>query len=238
MTDHDRVSAASQLERWSGALLLAFVALQLVYLVIDIAVVSPPSPDAPVGELRTMVVQHADPLRWHTLLALTSFTWLFLPGAIGLRRRLRGSGGGELISTGALLIMVTVMTTVLADGLLGLVPVADLSDSMLHMLAMTNVFSALLMGNFATALFAAGVSAAMLDAGEAPRWLAWSGFAVAGLGLIGALWLVGGDVGGTLFGVATLSRALWLAWIVAVGVWLHRTSISASAPLTPASAPA
>jgi hypothetical protein len=227
--------AVRRQDRRSGALLVSFVALQIVYLVIDIGVVAPPSPDAPTADLRAMLIDHGNVLRWHALLALASFFGLFLPGVAGLRRRLardaeRAPLGADLVAVGAVAVTVSVSLTLLTVGVLGLIPQPELSDSVLRTLAVANEWSAFALGGAVTALFVAAASLALLHTDMPPQWLARFGLATAGLSAAGTLWLTTGDFHGPLYGIEVLSRAIWLLWMAAASLWLIR----APAPTTTA----
>jgi len=211
-------------DRRSGILLVAFVALQIVYLTVNVGVIAPPAPDAPIEELRTTVVDHADTIRWHTLLALASFFCLFLPGIVGLRERLPHHPSRDILGVSVVLILASVVLMVTSLGVLGLVPPQDLSDSLLRGIFMFDAYSAWVVGNVITAIFLTAASTALLCDDTGPRWLGRAGLLAATAGILGSLWIVNGDVHGALFGLAVLSRALWLGWVAAAGIWLIRTA--------------
>lgn len=215
----------SATDRRSGTLLLAFIGLQIIYLVINVGVIAPPAPDAPIEELRTTVTNHASIIRWHTLLALASFFGLFLPGIAGLRQRLQPTHAGRhIVDVSVVLILTSVLLMVTALGVLGLVPPEELSDSLLRGIFMFDAYSAWVVGNVITAIFLIAASTALIQHDPGARWLARSGLLTSGLALTGSAWIIDGDVHSALFGLAELSRALWLLWIAAVGIWLIKTA--------------
>lgn len=218
------LTQTSARDRSGGALLVGFVALQVVYLFVDLVVIAPPAPDAPIVDLRATVAEHADTLRWYPSLTLASFCALFVPGVVLLRQRFADATlGRNLLVPAAVLIVVTVFLTVTTLGVLGLVPTAELPDSLLRALVHTNSYTAWVVGSFASALFLVAGSMAMRADDRWPSWLVRLGFATATLALMGSLWVVGGDTGGALFAVGAVARAMWLMWVAATGAWLLRS---------------
>lgn len=197
---------------------------------------SPPAPDAPIGEFRELVRDHGDIVRWHGLLAFASFFGLFLPGVIGLRHRLGRAQQGQanphihLMMLGAITVTMSVTLTLLTTGVLGLAPEPELSDSVLRMLVMTNTWAWLTFGSVATALFLVGASLAMRDVDPTPIWLVRFGLTAGVLSGIGMLWMITGDVDGPLTGLVMITRAMFLIWTAATGLWLTTTSAAAIQP--------
>lgn len=215
--------------RW-GLILIGFVVVQVVFLYLDVVVLSPPSPDAPIGEFHAMIADHADLLAWHPLVTLFAFFGLFVPGVVGLRNRLNRSsyarsGAPDVALAGGLLIVVSLVVAEMALVVLGLVPPGEISDSMLRTMVMINTYAVWVAGAFALALFVGAAAVAMLRAARPSRWLGWTGVATSGVSAVGAMWLVGADFDGPLFSLGMLGRAMFLAWIAATGVWLMRTTL-------------
>lgn len=213
-------------DRRSGTALVGFVALQVAYLVLNVGVMSEPVADGPIGEWRALVQEHAGLIRWHLMMALTAFVFLFLPGALGLRRRLRrsapaGSLWPDLVLAGALLVMISVFVSTVLYAVLGIVPAAELSDSVLRAVVLANFYAIFGSGSFAVACFLGAASAAMLESDGGPRWLGWWGMATAAASLVGVLSLTSLSFDGVLFGLASLARLSFLAWVVATGLWMR-----------------
>lgn len=209
---------------WGGAL-VAFTVVQLVYLYFDLVAMTAPAYGAPMAEFRSMIVANHDMIRWHILLPLFNVFVLLVPASVALKRRLQqgapDSVWPDLIVPGAVLATVTVVLAEMILAVFGLVP-ESLSDSVLSVLLMANAYTIFVASNLAGALFVGPASLAMLASRASSRWLGWAGVVTAGTGMIGALWLVGGDTGGPLFGLTVVSRGLLLLWIAAAGVWLYR----------------
>ena len=75
-----------------------------------------------------------------------------------------------------------------------------------------------------TAIFLLGASVVIAQSGVMPKWLGWSGGAVALLGVISALWTFSGDSDGFLGGgVGTVSFLGTQLWILAVAITMIRS---------------
>lgn len=222
-------------DRRSGIALMSFVTVQIVYLVIQLVVMSPPAlAFDKLGELKTFIAENAGILRGHTLLSLVAFVFLFVPGALGFRRRLARSAPengllSDVVGVGIVLILISVFIGATSYAVMG-APGGDLSDSVLQAYLMDNNYAIFVPGSFAIALFVGSSSLVMLRVGGGPRWLSWWGLATAAVSLVGALWIISADLEGALYGISLLARASFLAWIVATGVWLVRSATTGGSP--------
>lgn len=225
--------AEAVLDRKGGAALVLFVATQVTYLIVQMAVMSPPGLSFhEVGELAAFVRRSAVPLRSHTLIALAAFVFFFVPGAIGLRRRLErtspeGSPWPDLVGAATLLVMIAVFMGSVSYAVLA-VPGDPLSSSVLRATLMDNSYSILVVGNFPVALFIGAASLAVMRSQRPSRWLGWWGLATAAASLVAALWIVSADLDGSLYGLGLLARASFLAWLLATGVWMIRSRPAAT----------
>lgn len=220
---------------WGGAL-VAFVIAQLAYLYFDLVAMRQPPYGAPLADFRATIVRNQDLMRWHILIPLFNAFMLLLPASVALKQRLQQrapkSVWPELVVPGAVLVTVTIVLAEMILAVFGLAPDA-LSDSVLGALLMANAYAIFVAGNLAGALFVGPASLAMVGSQSPVRWLGWAGIVTAGLGLIGALWLVNGDATGPLFGLTVLSRALFLLWVAVAGVWLYRSPATDRSDMTP-----
>lgn len=231
-------------DRRSGTVLLAFVAVQLVYLVIDMAVLPWPAVEAPIGQWRPFLTQYGRLVAGHVGIAQVAFVFLFLPGVLGLRRRLRrsaseGSLWPDLVAMGGLLVLISVFVGALGYATLGLIPAHGMSASVLSAITMGLMYDIFGVGSFAIALFTCAASAAILQS-ERARWLAWWGFGTAAASLAGTFMFIFEDFDGPWYGLTGVARASFLAWVVATGLWLRArsTTPARSAGVAPADLPA
>ena len=223
-----------------GAALVVFVIVQFIYLYFDVVVMTAPALDAPMSEWRAMISVNQDRIRWHILIPLFNFFGLLLPASVALSRQLRraapnGSIWPDLVVPGAVLVTVTVVLGEMTLGIFGLVPIEQLSDSVVRTVLMANTYTIFVAGNLAGALLSGAASLAMLQSHPSPRWLGWLGIITACLGVIGALWLINGNTEGLVFGLGILSRGFLLLWVMTTGFWLYRTANPALPDMTPTS---
>lgn len=219
-------------DRRSGTLLVAFVAVQVVYLIVQLGWMAPPRlsfDDVPA--LAAFTARSGVALRTHTLITLSAFVFLFVPGTLGLRKRLarstpEGSAWPDLMEIGALLVLVSVFMATVTYADMG-APGA-LSDSTLRASLMDNNYSVMVLGSFAIALFVGATSMAVLRLDGPVRWLGWWGLVTVDASVVGTLWIFTADLNGALFALSLAARASFLAWLVATGIWLLRSDPAAS----------
>jgi succinate dehydrogenase hydrophobic anchor subunit len=224
-------------DRTSGAALVLFVVVQLAYLLAPTGVASAPAPDASIADWRALLHEDsvAAALRWDGLIPAINFIALLVPGSVGLRLRLIRSTSSrnvwpDLVVAGVLLVTMTVFIASATYAVLGLVPVDELSDSVLRATVMANWYALFGIGSMAVALFLGAASVAILRSGRSPRWLAWWGIATVATSIAGTIWVVSTDFDGPLLALNIFGRASFLAWVMAAGLWLLRA--------TPVAAPA
>jgi hypothetical protein len=222
-------------DRRSGAVLIVFVAVQLAYLSLNAGFdASAPALDAPIGEWRALLRGRSTAvmLRWDSLIVMVNFVLLFVPGSVGFRRRLKrstsnGSLWPDLIVAAALLVTTTVVIASVTYAVLGLIPLDELSDSVLRATIIGNAYTIFGIGSVAVALYLGAASLAILQSERSPRWLAWWGIATGAVSLAGTLWSISADFDGPLFGLNVAGRGSFLAWVTAAGLWLLRATPAA-----------
>lgn len=222
-----RISWRSHDDRVWGVLLVAFVAVQLIYLFFDIIVLSPPAPDAAIDEFRQVARDHAALIRWHALIPLFNLVFLLLPASVMLGRRLKRMAGDaspwpDLVLPASVLLVAAALPGLLLFAVLGLVPVNELSDSLIRGAVMENALTIWGIGGAATAAYMGAVSLALLEADAGPKGLARFGLGAAVLALVGEFWLINGNFNGPLFNLTIAGRGLFLLWLVLAGVWWYR----------------
>lgn len=216
-------------ERLAAAALLLFVALQLTYLFLLEGASSPPAFDGPTDQLQAYFRENAVSLRTLPLIAVFNFVFLFVPGAVGLRRRLArstpdGDLGPELVLPAAFLIMVSVFLGAAGYAVFALLPTDLWSGATLVGLIRLQEYCVFDLGGLAVALFAGATSLGILRSERAWRWLGYWGLATAVASIVSALWIVTADFHGPLYVLCMVARASFLFWIAAAGAWLLRTA--------------
>jgi hypothetical protein len=211
---------------WLGIAFFVGIAIGLFGLVLP----TQPDADAPIAEVRDFFEDDGGLLHSGNWIAAVSVVFLFLPFAAGLRSVLseRDVDAGMWTRTGFGAAVGTVALTGAGSAFLTSAELAfesaDLGDDVLRLLLYADSYLFSVVIGLGVGLYLAANSIVVLRTGALWRWLGWFGLVVAALGLIGAWWPLGGDVGSPIALLSFITVPLLAVWTLLAGINLLRTS--------------
>lgn len=196
-----------------------------VFLVFILAWDQPLASD-PVGDIRSYAADNATRIFIANWLASALFVFPLLIFASALRSVLAGadedsdmwarvSGAGAVITVAVAGVGSTVTSAIALNG-------DEYSDSTVRLLMYldAHIFSTVVPWGFA--LFLSGASVVILRTGVLWRWLGWFGCLLSLVLVVGAAWLIDGDLEGVLHNMVWIGITLTLLWTLLVGVAMLR----------------
>lgn len=223
---HDLNEAASPWDRLSFASGIAAAVLYLVGAALFITFILPelPALDAPAAERAAFYAEMSRNLLYRSVSYLGELQMvlllLFFGGLFGVLRRSEGGSGAlsaAVFGAGVTLAVITPIVIMLEDHLMLGFAVAGVDPVIVSSIDGTGPLSFAL-GGFPQALVLGGTAALLLPRRGMPRWLGWSGVALAVLSLLGT----GTLVATAIFPLSVLAMLLFRLWMLALGIELLR----------------
>jgi hypothetical protein len=189
---------------------------------------SAPLFDDPIGEIRDYFDNDAGfffTLNWFGALVIVAVFLLFASAlrSVLATRDVDAGVWSRFGFAGAVAAVAVSGAGALFQMALGLSGTEQFSDGAVRLFMNADAIAYQAIAPWGYAVFLLGASVVILRTGVFARWLAWAGFGIAAVMVVGLFWVIDGDPEGPLALLTLIGFAAFLLWSIAVGASMVRS---------------